>query len=77
MSLFKDIKPDFSAGFSVALVALPLSIGVALASGAPASSGIIAAVIGGLVGSWLGGANVTVNGPAAGLIVIVLDAIRT
>ena len=77
MNLFKDIKPDFSAGFSVALVALPLSIGVALASGAPASSGIIAAVIGGLIGSWLGGANVTVNGPAAGLIVIVLDAIMT
>lgn len=77
MNLFKDIKPDLSAGFSVALVALPLSIGVALASGAPASSGIIAAVIGGLVGSWLGGANVTVNGPAAGLIVIVLDAIMT
>ena len=77
MNLFKDIKPDLSSGFSVALVALPLSIGIALASGAPASSGIIAAVIGGLVGSWLGGGNVTVNGPAAGLIVIVLDAIMT
>jgi MFS superfamily sulfate permease-like transporter len=77
MKLFNNIKPDFSAGFSVALVALPLSIGVALASGAPASAGIISAVIGGLIGSWLGGANVTINGPAAGLIVIVLDAILT
>jgi MFS superfamily sulfate permease-like transporter len=77
MNLFKDIKPDLSAGFSVALVALPLSIGIALASGAPASAGIISAVIGGLIGSWMGGGNVTVNGPAAGLIVIVLDAILT
>lgn len=67
-------KADFSAGFSVALVALPLSIGIALASGAPASAGLIAAIIGGLVGSWLGGAYVTINGPAAGLIVIVLEA---
>ncbi len=68
-------KVDLSAGFSVALVALPLSIGIALASGAPASAGLIAAIVGGLVGSWLGGCQVTINGPAAGLIVIVLDAI--
>ncbi len=70
-----SLKLDISAGFSVALVALPLSIGIALASGAPASSGLIAAIIGGLLGSWLGGSFVTINGPAAGLIVIVLDAI--
>jgi MFS superfamily sulfate permease-like transporter len=69
-----EIKADFSSGFSVALVALPLSIGIALASGAPASAGLIAAIIGGILGSWLGGAHVTINGPAAGLIVIVLDA---
>jgi MFS superfamily sulfate permease-like transporter len=75
MKFFDDIKPDFSAGFSVALVALPLSIGIALASGAPASAGLIAAIIGGLIGSWMGGSYVTINGPAAGLIVIVLDAI--
>ncbi len=70
-----SLKADLSAGFSVALVALPLSIGIALASGAPASAGLIAAIIGGLLGSWLGGSYVTINGPAAGLIVIVLDAI--
>jgi len=75
MKIFKDHAPDFSAGFSVALVALPLSIGIALASGAPPSAGLIAAIIGGIIGSWLGGSHVTINGPAAGLIVIVLDAI--
>ncbi len=69
------LKPDIFAGFSVALVALPLSIGIALASGAPASAGIIAAIVGGVLGSWLGGCQLTVNGPAAGLIVIVLDAV--
>lgn len=69
------LKADLAAGFSVALVALPLSIGIALASGAPASAGLIAAIVGGLLGSWMGGTNVTINGPAAGLIVIVLDAV--
>lgn len=71
----KDLRFDINAGFSVALIALPLSIGIALASGAPASAGLIAAIVGGLIGSWMGGCAVTINGPAAGLIVIVLDAV--
>lgn len=75
MNILKNFKFDFSAGFSVALIALPLSIGISLASDAPASAGIMAAIIGGLVGSWLGGSYVAINGPAAGLIVIVVDAV--
>ncbi len=77
MMRFEELKMDLNAGFSVALVALPLSIGISLASGAPASAGLIAAMIGGLLGSWLGGSHVTINGPAAGLIVIVLEAISS
>lgn len=72
-----SLKADFSAGFQVALIALPLSIGIALASGAPASAGLIAAIIGGMIGSWLGGGFVNINGPAAGLIVIVLTAVNS
>lgn len=72
----ENLKHDLSAGFSVALIALPLSVGIALASGAPASAGLIAAIIGGVLGAWLGGAHVAINGPAAGLIVIVLAAVN-
>jgi MFS superfamily sulfate permease-like transporter len=69
-----SLKKDMFAGFSVALVAIPLSIGIALASGAPASAGLIAAIIGGVLGARLGGTQLTINGPAAGMIVIVLEA---
>ncbi len=72
-----SLKKDFTSGFLVALVALPLSIGIALASGAPASAGLITAIIGGLIGSWMGGAQLVINGPAAGLIVIVLEAVSS
>ena len=68
---------DGPSGTVVFLVALPLCLGIALASGAPLFSGIIAGIIGGLVVSLLSGSHVSVSGPAAGLAVIVVTAITT
>ena len=72
---FKHIKEDLPAGLVVFLVALPLCLGIALASGAPLFSGIIAGVVGGIVIGFASGSNVSVSGPAAGLTVIVLNGI--
>ncbi|MEY3042192.1 MAG: hypothetical protein RLZZ174_1274, partial [Pseudomonadota bacterium] len=66
---------DFQAALVVTLVALPLCLGIALASGAPLHAGIIAGVIGGLVVGALSGSQVSVSGPAAGLTVVVLSGI--
>jgi MFS superfamily sulfate permease-like transporter len=70
------IKTDISAGLVVFLVALPLCLGIALASGAPLFSGLIAGIIGGLVVSLCSGSQLSVSGPAAGLTVIIFDAIE-
>lgn len=67
---------DISAGVVVFLVALPLCLGIALASGAPLFAGIIAGIVGGLVVSWASGSQLSVSGPAAGLTVIVFAAIE-
>jgi len=67
---------DIPAGIVVFLVALPLCLGIALASGAPLFSGIIAGIVGGLVVAWVSGSQLSVSGPAAGLTVIVLGAIE-
>jgi MFS superfamily sulfate permease-like transporter len=67
---------DIKAGLVVFLIALPLSLGISLASGAPPTAGLISAILGGLLGAFLGGSYVTINGPAAGLIVVVLSAIN-
>lgn len=75
--IFSNYKRDIPASFVVFLVALPLSLGIALASGAPLIAGIIGGVIGGIVVGALSGSNVGVSGPAAGLTVIVLSAITT
>ncbi|OWK97646.1 SulP family inorganic anion transporter [Kaistella haifensis DSM 19056] len=75
ISLFGGIKENFPSGLVVFLVALPLCLGIALASGAPPLSGIIAGIIGGLVVGFLSNSHISVSGPAAGLTAIVLTAI--
>lgn len=76
-SLFKEIKSDLPASIIVFFVALPLCLGIALASGAPLFSGIIAGIIGGVVVGAASGSPLGVSGPAAGLAVIVAGAITT
>lgn len=73
--LFSHLRTDFSSGLVVFLVALPLCLGIALASGAPPLSGVIAGVVGGIVVGMLSGSHLSVSGPAAGLTSIVLAAI--
>jgi MFS superfamily sulfate permease-like transporter len=70
------LKYDGPAGLVTFLVALPLCLGIALASGAPLISGVIAGIIGGVIVSVLSGSQVSVSGPAAGLTVIVFMAIQ-
>ncbi|TFG79257.1 MAG: SulP family inorganic anion transporter [Flavobacteriales bacterium] len=75
--MFRYIKNDLPASIVVFFVALPLCLGIALASGAPLFSGLIAGIIGGIVVGSLSGSQVGVSGPAAGLAAIVLTAIGT
>ena len=75
-SIFKNLKNDLPASIVVFLVAVPLCLGIALASGAPLFSGIIAGIVGGIVVGSLSGSQLGVSGPAAGLAVIVLTAIN-
>lgn len=75
--MFKFIKNDIPASIVVFFVALPLCLGIALASGAPLFSGVIAGIIGGVLVGGLSGSKIGVSGPAAGLAAIVLTAIGT
>lgn len=70
-----ELSQNFASGLVVFLVALPLCLGIALASGAPPLSGVIAGIIGGIVVGALSNSNISVSGPAAGLTAIVLTAI--
>ncbi|RST12796.1 SulP family inorganic anion transporter [Streptomyces sp. WAC05950] len=69
-------RADFGASVVVALVAVPLCVGVAVASGVPAELGIVTGVVGGLVTGWFRGSSLQVSGPAAGLTVLVYEAVQ-
>ncbi|MFY9242357.1 MAG: SulP family inorganic anion transporter [Polaribacter sp.] len=76
-TFLSEIPKNLFAGFVVSLIALPLGLGLALASGAPPISGMIAAIVGGIVVSLIGGSHVTITGPGNGLVVVILAAITT
>ena len=77
INLFKNLKNDLPASIVVFFVAVPLCLGIALASGAPLFAGIIAGIVGGIVVGTASGSPLGVSGPAAGLAVIVLTSIAT
>jgi carbonic anhydrase/SulP family sulfate permease len=73
----RALPHDLSAGVVVFLVALPLCLGIALASGAPLLSGLVAGIVGGLLVAWLSGSHTSVSGPAAGLTAVVAAQIQS
>ena len=75
INIFGSLGSDLPSGLVVFLVALPLCLGIALASGAPLFAGIITGVVGGIVVGYLSKSHLSVSGPAAGLTAIVLTAI--
>jgi MFS superfamily sulfate permease-like transporter len=76
LQIFANLKNDLPAGLVVFLVALPLCLGIALASGAPLFAGIISGIVGGVIVASFSGSHLSVSGPAAGLTVIVLSSIE-
>ena len=69
------LPKNIFSGFVVSLIALPLGLGLAIASEAPPIAGIIAAIAGGMVVSLLGGSHLTITGPGNGLVIVILSAI--
>ncbi|KND32740.1 SulP family inorganic anion transporter [Streptomyces acidiscabies] len=76
ISRFPHLKEDFAASLVVFLVALPLCVGVAVASGVPAELGLITGIVGGIVTGLMRGSSLQVSGPAAGLTVLVFEAVQ-
>ncbi|MEU0303318.1 SulP family inorganic anion transporter [Streptomyces sp. NPDC006175] len=77
VSKFPHLRQDFAASLVVFLVALPLCVGVAVASGVPAELGLITGIVGGLVTGLMRGSSLQVSGPAAGLTVLVFEAVQS
>ncbi|NOQ14456.1 MAG: SulP family inorganic anion transporter [Methyloprofundus sp.] len=75
--LKENWRSDLQAGFFVFLIALPLSLGIAIGSGFPPSAGLITAIVGGLLVSRVNGSYIVINGPAGGLIVVMLAAVES
>ncbi|MFJ8861856.1 SulP family inorganic anion transporter [Streptomyces sp. NPDC102451] len=77
ITTFPHLRQDFAASLVVFLVALPLCVGVAVASGVPAELGLITGIVGGLVTGVMRGSSLQVSGPAAGLTVLVFEAVQS
>ncbi|MFD3497335.1 SulP family inorganic anion transporter [Streptomyces sp. NPDC058676] len=75
-SRFPHLRQDFAASLVVFLVALPLCVGVAVASGVPAELGLVTGIVGGIVTGLMRGSSLQVSGPAAGLTVLVFEAVQ-
>ncbi|MEU2435834.1 SulP family inorganic anion transporter [Streptomyces rubradiris] len=75
-SRFPHLKQDFAASLVVFLVAVPLCVGVSVASGAPAELGLVTGIVGGLVTGLMRGSSLQVSGPAAGMTVLVYEAVQ-
>lgn len=75
--LIENWRSDFLAAISVSLVAMPLGLGIAVASGAPPIAGLVSAIVGGIVVTLFRGSHLAINGPAAGLIAVILSAISS
>lgn len=73
----EHLKTDLSAGLVVFLIALPLCLGISMASGAPLFAGIISGIVGGIIVGFLSGSSINVSGPAASVSLVILTAIQT